>query len=156
MLKVGIRANNLPNNAEKAVLIDHIITNYGGHTIYEIRLAFQMAITGKLGLDPVPYENFSCLYFSSIMEAYRSWAKDAIKQLPVKVEQVIYTDEEMLDMRRGEIEAAFQAMKNGYMPLIHTYFAEVLIADNWMGEDESIEVFFVNALATVENLYFKA
>lgn len=44
-----------------------------------IHLAFEMAISGKLGIDSNCYENFSCQYFSKILEAYRSWAK---KELP--------------------------------------------------------------------------
>lgn len=77
MLLVGLRANNLPNEHEKAILIGYILKNYGGHTADEIKLAFEMAVTGDLGLstDEVKcYENFSCLYFSTIMNAYRKWA----------------------------------------------------------------------------------
>lgn len=78
MVLVGVRSQNLPGEAEKAVLFNHIIQNYGGHTPEEIRLAFEMAVSGKLGLplDEVKcYENFSPLYFSTIMAAYRDWAK---------------------------------------------------------------------------------
>lgn len=77
ILKIGIREANLPNEIEFGVLVDHIIQNYGTHTPAEIRLAFDMAISGKLDVDPVCYENFSCLYFSSIMNAYRKWASQA-------------------------------------------------------------------------------
>lgn len=82
MLKVGLRAVNLPNDEEKAVLIAHIVTEYGNHTLEEIKLAFDMAISGKLNLeqkDITCYENFSCLYFSNIMTAYRIWAKEVYK-----------------------------------------------------------------------------
>lgn len=82
IMKVGLRAANWPTDVEKALLIQHIVTNYGGHTIEEIRLAFDMAITGKLELkDASCYQDFSCLYFSTIMNAYRLWAKEEYKQL---------------------------------------------------------------------------
>lgn len=84
MLKVGIRANNLPDEVEKGVLIEHIITNYGNHTPLEVKLAFDMAISGKLDLEEkevTAYENFSCLYFSKIMNAYRVWARQTHSQL---------------------------------------------------------------------------
>jgi len=91
MIKVGIRANNLPNDIEKEVLIEHIITNYGNHTPMEIKLAFDMAIAGKLDdmdkkgnlidLDINCYENFTCLYFSKIMNSYRMWARQTHNQL---------------------------------------------------------------------------
>lgn len=87
-VKVGLRANNLPNDDEKQVLIDHIINHYGNHTPQEIRLAFEMAVTDKLDLehkDVVCYENFSCLYFSKIMTSYRKWATEAYQQ--IKMEQ---------------------------------------------------------------------
>jgi len=84
MVKVGLRANNLPAGEEKDLLIEHIITNYGNHTPEEVRLAFDMAIAGKLDIEEknvICYENFSCLYFSNIMNAYRVWAKEQHKQL---------------------------------------------------------------------------
>ena len=91
MIKVGVRANNLPNDIEKEVLIEHIITNYGNHTPMEIKLAFDMAIAGKLDdmdkkgnlidLDINCYENFTCLYFSKIMNSYRMWARQTHNQL---------------------------------------------------------------------------
>ena len=76
MLKVGIRAANLPTDEERDILLEHIFKHYGGHTPEEIKLAFDLAITDKLELemkDVTCYENFSCLYFSTIMNAYRNW-----------------------------------------------------------------------------------
>lgn len=82
MMIVGIRGNNLPNDLEKAVLLEFIQRNYGGHTPEEIKLAFTLAIEGKLDLENVTcYENFSVFYFASIMNAYRVWAGQAYKQL---------------------------------------------------------------------------
>lgn len=101
ILKVGVRANNLPNDIEKAVLIEHIINQYGKHTPAEIRLAFDMAISGKLELDEkevVCYENFSCLYFSKIMNAYRSWAKETHNQLKMEQPKIENQELEPIDM----------------------------------------------------------
>jgi hypothetical protein len=74
MLKIGLRAANIPVEEDKAILISHIAVNYGNHTLDEIILAFDLAIAGKLGIEVNCYENFSCLYFSGIMNAYRVWA----------------------------------------------------------------------------------
>jgi hypothetical protein len=85
MVKIGLRSQNWPSEEEKGTLISHIIANYGGHTPEEIMLAFDMAILRKLDLDEreIPcYENFSCLYFSTIMNAYRLWAKQEYKYIP--------------------------------------------------------------------------
>lgn len=76
MVLVGIKAHNVPNANEKAVLLQFIQNNYGGHTPAEIRLAFDLAIAGDLDVEDVKcYENFSPLYFASIMNAYRRWAR---------------------------------------------------------------------------------
>lgn len=85
MVMVGLREQNFPAGVEKDLLIKFIIDNYGGHTPSEIKLAFTMAINGKLGLETkevVCYENFSILYFSSILNAYRAWAKEAVFHIP--------------------------------------------------------------------------
>lgn len=82
MLKLGIREANLPSNAEKVVLISHIRENYSMHTLMEIKLAFDLAIAGKLECEADHYENFSCLYFSKIMKAYREWSGRTYKELP--------------------------------------------------------------------------
>lgn len=85
MVKIGLRSQNWPQDEEKSLLINHIRREYGNHTVAEIRLAFDMAISGKLdflsGESVNCYENFSCLYFSSIMNAYRKWAAQVHCQL---------------------------------------------------------------------------
>jgi hypothetical protein len=87
MVLIGLRAQNYPDETEKQILLNFIQEHYGGHTAEEIKLAFEMAILRKLDVDPVCYENFSIAYFAGIMEAYRSWAREQIKQLPAPVEQ---------------------------------------------------------------------
>jgi hypothetical protein len=85
MVKIGLRAQNWPTDEEKEILFRHIAAQYGNHTLDEIRLAFDLALAGGLELLPgesvTCYENFSCLYFSSIMNAYRRWAAQAYDQL---------------------------------------------------------------------------
>jgi|SRR5665213_778156 len=169
MVKVGIRAQNIPNKEETAVLIDHITTNYGNHTVKEIKLAFDMAIAGKLDIDRkevVCYENFSCLYFSTTMNAYRDWAKEAVMNVPKETPaQKIYTDKEILNQRRGEIESAYQAIRTGHTPIIHVYFWEVLAYDELESTEdsifyikkESVEDFFVRKINSgAENIYTKS
>lgn len=85
MVKLGLKENNWPVPAEKALQLSHIVTNYGNHTLAELRLAFDMALAGRLDLEAkqIPcYENFSCEYISRIMNSYRRWAAEAYKQIP--------------------------------------------------------------------------
>ena len=161
MVKVGLRAQNIPNKEETAVLIEHILKNYGNHTVKEIKIAFDMAISGKLDLDRkevICYENFSCLYFSTIMNAYRSWSKEVLDHVSRETpEQKIYSDEEILNERRGQIELAYQAIRTGHLPIIHVYFKEVLELDELLNEGETVEEFFVrNINAGIENIYTKS
>jgi hypothetical protein len=100
MVKIGLRANNWPADEEKAVLLRHILHEYAGHTPEEVLLAFDMAIAGKLDVEVNCYENFSCLYFSNIMNAYREWAKEQHKEIkPVMIEapKETLTDKSMED-----------------------------------------------------------
>lgn len=108
MVKVGLRGTNFPTGAEKTLLLNHILNNYGNHTPEEIRLAFDMALSAKLGLDVSDikcYESFSCLYFSTIMNAYRTWATqvDRQKEKETPPPEKIYTQEEI-----DQIEKEYQ------------------------------------------------
>ena len=95
MVLVGIKANNVPNDREKSVLLQFIVNNYGGHTPSEIRLAFDLAIAGDLDVEDVKcYENFSPLYFASIMNAYRKWARPKHGEIK-PVEKELTTDEKL-------------------------------------------------------------
>ena len=125
MMKIGLRAQNWPSDAEKGVLIEHIWKEYGGHSIEEIKLAFDMAIAGKLDVEVNCYENFSCLYFSNIMSAYRAWSKEEYKQIP-KVDpdptpapEADISDEAMEEWCR-ELKARIIDGKSGYsyMPIM--------------------------------------
>jgi hypothetical protein len=87
MVIIGLRAQNYPGDVEKQMLLNFIAEHYGGHTVEEVKMAFEMAILRKLDVEPNCYENFSIAYFAGIMEAYRSWAREQIKQLPAPMEQ---------------------------------------------------------------------
>lgn len=69
--------------------------------------------------------------------------------------QKIYTDEEILNQRRAEIETAFQVMKRGKLPIIHRYFSEVLKEDGFINEENEMSDFFVKSIGSVEHLYEK-
>jgi len=89
MVLVGIKAHNVPNDREKSVLIQFIQKNYGGHTPDEIRLAFDLAVSGELDVEDVKcYENFSPLYFAQIMNAYRKWARPKHGEIKTKPKEL--------------------------------------------------------------------
>jgi len=88
MLLVGLRGSNLPTEEEKFVLTNFVKSNFGNNTCEEIKLAFEMAVAGKLNIDSKCYENFSCEYFGRIMSAYQEYARQEIKNLPKTIEPV--------------------------------------------------------------------
>jgi len=88
MLLVGLRGNNLPTEEEKFVLTNFVRSNFGNQTPEEIKIAFEMAVAGKLQVDAKCYENFSCEYFGRIMNAYLEFARQEIKNLPKPIEKV--------------------------------------------------------------------
>ena len=150
MLKVGIRANNLPNDIEKAVLIEHIINQYGKHTPAEVRLAFDMAISGKLDLEEkevICYENFSCLYFSKIMNAYRVWAMQTFNQL--KMDNPITTEQELEPIEMIDWIADWKKQENINLLLIPLSFYDFLVDTDMivLTRDEKIEWFNQSKLA---------
>lgn len=158
MVKVGLRSTNWPQDEEKAILIDHIITEFGGNRIDEIKLAFDMAISGKLDIDDVNcFENFSCAYISKIMIAYRNWAAEAAKGMTIDnpPRQIILTDKQIEDLYRRDIENAYQQMRSGRVPYgLPDHFKEILVKDKLMKEDESLNNFFVQRLGKgFENIY---
>ena len=76
----GLRGENLPAGDDKDFLHLYIRKFYGNHTGAEVRLAFDMAIQGKLDVDAKTYENFSVEYFARIMNAFRKAAAKAKKK----------------------------------------------------------------------------
>lgn len=123
---VGLRANNYPTGEEKALLHMFIFRNYSGHSPAELRLAFEMAIQNKLDIKPenaVCYDNFSIAYFCRIMEAYRAWAREQIKQLPAPEEKPReYTRKDKLQLDMDYAYYCLNQIKNALLsPLKYDY-----------------------------------
>lgn len=118
MLLVGLRANNMPTEEESFVLINFIQTNFANVTIAEIKLAFDMAVSGKLGIDAKCYENFSCEFFGRIMAKYLEFSAQETRI----ISQRVVEDEPLpkpsdAELKAQAIEAlnmyADQVSKNG-------------------------------------------
>jgi hypothetical protein len=115
---IGIRGKNLPVEHEKQFLHEYIRKNYGGHTAAEVRLAFDMAVGGKLGVEANCYENFSPLYFAGIMNAFRRWSREAYNRLervamlppPLTDEQKAQIDREYADAKLSAAWRYFQTI----------------------------------------------
>jgi hypothetical protein len=123
---IGLKGQDYPTGEEKALLHAFIFKNYGGHTPGELRLAFDLAIQQQLNLKPenvVCYGNFSIAYLCMIMEAYRAWARERVKQLPAPEEKPReYTKEEKLQLDLDYAFYCLNQIKNSLLsPLKYDY-----------------------------------
>jgi hypothetical protein len=89
MILVGLRANNMPNDEEKFVLLNFIRSNFGNLTPEEIKLGFELAVAGKLNIDAKCYENFSCEYFGRIINAYMVYSTEQTRIIKQKQDELI-------------------------------------------------------------------
>ena len=85
-----------PGDVKLAILEDWIITQYGGFTINEIKVAFKQMVANDF-IDH--YQNFSPAYFSQVMDRYKKKANEVRKMMPQeRVEAIPHlTDLEIID-----------------------------------------------------------
>lgn len=79
---VGLKT--IPNDLEGLLLYEHLVKYYGNHTLPEIIMAFELAMTGSLEInvnEVKTYQNFSVLYLSNIIDYYRMWATEKYYRL---------------------------------------------------------------------------
>lgn len=68
---VGLKSENLPSELQKMVLIEFIESEFNWMTPDEMKLAFRMAVAGKLDVEINHFQNFSPVYFSTIVNAFK-------------------------------------------------------------------------------------
>ena len=77
-----IGLTRLPDKMELEVIEDYIRTTYPFFTIQEMRIAFKMAVQGRLDCNTDHYEKFSPKYISQILNAYKVKANEIRRNLP--------------------------------------------------------------------------
>lgn len=84
----------------------------------------------------------------------RLQASAAEEKIKAKPEQKIFSEDEINNMRRAELEQAYQAMRNGKIPIIYDYYRELLVADGFIQDPAEMTEFFVKCLGNdVKQLY---
>ncbi len=160
MVKIGLRGQNFPNELEKSVLFAHIIEHFGGNRLEEIKLAFDMAMSGKLDVDDWKcYENFSCAYFTMIMGSYQRWSSQAIAHLKPKEvpEQKIFTDQELEDSQREDCERQYQLFLKNIELRGTEINKSILEKDEILNPGESVlELFKRKRASGYLNIYVKS
>ncbi len=150
----------IPEHPLKNILIDQfekkLLEDYDMLNVREIEYAFRKS--GTLIKDWGKEMNLNLIdqvlgpYLDNRLQASAAEEKRKTKPPPQK----LFTDEEILNERRGQIEQAFQAMRKGYYPLLYDYYFEVLQADEMLLPNETLADFFVRQLnGQAENIYVK-
>lgn len=143
-VKIGIRQNQLPDTIEKSVLIDHIRRHYKMFCPDDIRMAFDLASSLKLDVDPNPFGVFSCVYLSGILNAYLKW----ISANPVKINYELNMEKKNTDVIMGEwIDSLIHDYKNNklrleFMPInVYDYlYTKKEISGTWEELKQASEI----------------
>jgi hypothetical protein len=113
---------NYPDKEEMAIIEDFIRTSYPLYTIQEFRIAFKMAVQGKLDCSTEHYEKFSPKFIGQIMLAYTKKANEVRKiakpitneiEPPKLTDQdiVSFTQKEWLESPKNDFNRVFNAEK---------------------------------------------
>ena len=111
-----------PDKDEMVVIEDFIRTSYPLFTVQEFRIAFKMAIQGKLDCSTEHYEKFSPKFIGQVMSAYTKKAIDVRKMIkpilspnePPKLTDediVSFTQKEWLQSPKNDFNKVFNADK---------------------------------------------
>ena len=109
-----------PDTQEMIVIEDFIRTSYPLFTIEEFRLAFKMAVQGKLDCSTEHYEKFSPKFIGQVMSAYTKKALEVRKMIkpiineiqPPKLSDddiVSFTQKEWLQSAKNDFNKVFNA-----------------------------------------------
>ena len=113
---------NYPDKEEMVIIEDFIRSSYPLYTIQEFRIAFKMAVQGKMDCSTEHYEKFSPKFIGQIMLAYtkkaneiRKMLKPIIKEIePPKLtdDQIVsFTMKEWLESAKKDFNRVFNADK---------------------------------------------
>ena len=111
-----------PDKDEMVVIEDFIRTSYPLFTVQEFRIAFKMAVQGKLDCSTEHYEKFSPKFIGQVMSAYTKKAIDIRKMIkpilspnePPKLTDediVSFTQKEWLQSPKNDFNKVFNADK---------------------------------------------
>jgi hypothetical protein len=111
-----------PDTQEMIVIEDFIRTSYPLFTIEEFRLAFKMAVQGKLDCSTEHYEKFSPKFIGQVMSAYTKKALEVRKMIKPIINEIMppklsdddivsFTQKEWLESPKNDFNRVFNANK---------------------------------------------
>ena len=113
---IGLRPQHFPSPEEDLFIFNYLRINYGHKTLDELYLAFDLAIKGTTEVDCKVYDQFSIEYLVRIMNAFRIYSNNLIKEMPQKkVESLpapVETEKEMLEDLQEYVKNDFYNFRN--------------------------------------------
>jgi len=88
---IGIRAENIPNDIQKSVLINYIQNDLKHYSVDDFKIAFHLMLKNELDCESNHYQNFNPMYLAQVMNAYNKHRQMAIhefKKLEMEQQQM--------------------------------------------------------------------
>ena len=120
---VGIRAEQIPNEEEKTILITFIRERFGNFTSNELVLAFENALIDNFKADTEHFGQFTVKYLSKILNAYTEHRNKLAKELQIDEDKALKLKLE------EEAEAKIQTFKDQALVV----YAQSLKENVWKG-----------------------
>jgi len=159
LLKIHVITGwTLPTGEILNILIDQfqkkLVEDYPSLNVEEVEYAFRHSGTSVEDFG----KEFNLNLIDKVLWPYEVRRREASRheeQMKPPPQKKTYDPEEVLNQYRYDIETAFQAIRKGYKPIIHIYFAETLIQDGLMKNGENINDFLVSVVndPNRKNLY---
>lgn len=123
---LGIRSENIPDENEQTILINHIKTNMSRWSLLDMRTAFELLVTGKLDFDrdhlkkispDAAYSSkFSSLYLDNVMQSYQRYRFNVVSANKAEVvdvkEEKVTSEQADKIIRQCTIDAFSQFKKS--------------------------------------------
>lgn len=111
-LLVGLRKQHFPNGFELDFIVSNIRKLYPHRTIFDLTNAFELGLRKEIDVELNCYDQFTLIYLSNIMDAYRKYLVNAYNELPVEqpkqIEYTISKEEKLADIEEfSKTECAF-------------------------------------------------
>ena len=105
----------MPSETQDMVLISFIRSNFSDITMDEIKLAFELGVSGETGVNMKHYHNFNSIYFSDVINAYKRY-KRAQKDITPK----LIESSEMTPQQERDTTTSW--LNNHVFPRIEKFF----------------------------------
>jgi hypothetical protein len=99
---IGLKAENIPSDLQRDVLIEFIKTEMSSFSPEEIVLAFRQAVSKKFEANITHFQNFSAVYLSEVMESYRIYRNAAMTEFNQNLKRIESNNKEEVSEERKQ------------------------------------------------------